>query len=97
MISILIFIGLCAGIVTVIDLYNNRWYDRYISTHRIVVEYRVRDMHPRDINYLLEHTGRFIELNNSLYVNNTQTVVAVGEISKWRARAILVSTLTCGW
>ena len=97
MIQILAFLIATTGLVIGIDLYNNYWEDRRYSLKGLIVGYRIRHLDRRDINYLLEHTGRFIELNNSLYINDTITGPVIGEIPGWWAVRSLICRMTCEW
>jgi len=94
MIQILTFLAVTTGLVIGIDLYNNYWEDRRYSLKGLIVGYRIRHLDRRDINYLLEHTGRFIEMNNSLYINDVITSPAIGEISRHEATRALVSVMS---
>ena len=95
MLELLMIVAVAGIIVVGIDIYNNRWYDKLIQCRCSVVKYRIRHLDNRDVNWMLEITGNFIELNNNLYVNNMQTVEAVGVIPTSRAYKILADKL-CG-
>jgi len=89
----LVLMALSSGLIIVgIEARENNWYERLVSCHKIVVEARISQLDSRDINYLLEYTGKYIELNNDLYTN---TVVGTKLITRRLARQILVSKM-CG-
>ena len=90
----LILMALSGGVIVFgIEAYNNNWYERLISCHKIVVAARISLLDSRDINYLLESTGRYIEFGNRLYINNLHTASIENYISSRMARQILVSKM----
>ena len=90
----LLYIAIVSGtIVFGIEAYNNNWYERLVSCHKIVVAARISLLDSRDINYLLESTGKYIEFGNRLYINNLHTASIDNYISSRIARQILVSKM----
>ena len=89
----LLYIAIVSGTIVVgIEAYNNNWYERLVSYHKIVVAARITNLDSRDVNYLLELTGRYVELNNQLYTN---VVVGTRCITNRMARQILVYKMCC--
>jgi hypothetical protein len=90
----LILIAAVSGIIVLcIDMYNNNWYNSLLATRRVIVKKQISTLDSRDINYLLEYTGKYIELNNALYNNNMGLANRNGAISTSKAYRILVEIM----
>jgi hypothetical protein len=90
MISLLIVLGLSGVIVMLIDRDWNSWHDSLVLCHGIVVQSRLSDMDSRDVNWMLEGTGGYVELNNELYTNN---LIGTRHITSRAARYILINKI----
>jgi hypothetical protein len=93
MLTLIVALSISGVIVMLIDGSWNNWYDSLVSARRVIVEFRVRNLDSRDVNYLLEYTGRYVEMSGRLYVNNLYTMVEMGPISNRTTRRLLVDML----
>ena len=94
MITLLIVLGISGVVVMLIDQDWNSWHEKMVLCHGIVVQSRLSNLDSRDVNYLLELTGRYVEFGNTLYVNNLNYVATTGKhITSRSARYILINRI----
>ena len=90
MLTLIVALSISGLVVMLIDQDWNTWHEKMVLCHGIVVQHRVRDLDSRDINYILEYIGGYVELNNELYTN---TLVETKYITSRSARYILINRI----
>jgi hypothetical protein len=93
MITLIAAILITGGIVFGIEISNYRCESRRRRLHGIVVRSRAATMGTRDINYLLEHTGKYVEIGGRLVVNDITIATTEGFIPLRKVMSLLVVEL----
>jgi len=93
MLTGLIFLCVVSGIVCLIEWQSNRNYDQLVAIHTISVTRRVKSMDMRDVNWLLECTGKYVEIADRLVETHQPIIELRGFIPRRVSIRLLIEEL----